>query len=224
MNSPFPGMDPYLEEHWRDVHHRFLTYACDAHARASAGRSTGRLEERVFVEPELGDARGIYPDLRVIEHPRRRAAGAEPSPQPTWRSPTRWSSTAARNRRRKGTSRSSMSASGNRVVTVMELLSESNKYPGDGQGILSEEATGVPARRRKSGGDRSVAGGQAGRGSAGQIGPRLALHHLPDLRITRAGSPTATKSTAPRRCGRSCRPLRCRCGNRTRTCPSTCRC
>jgi hypothetical protein len=29
MKSPFPGMDPYLEEHWRDVHHSFLTYARD---------------------------------------------------------------------------------------------------------------------------------------------------------------------------------------------------
>jgi len=29
MKSPFPGMDPYLEQHWRSVHHRLLTYmAC----------------------------------------------------------------------------------------------------------------------------------------------------------------------------------------------------
>lgn len=29
MKSPFPGMDPWLEDHWRDVHHSFLTYARD---------------------------------------------------------------------------------------------------------------------------------------------------------------------------------------------------
>jgi hypothetical protein len=30
MKSPFPGMDPYLELHWRDVHHSLCTYARDA--------------------------------------------------------------------------------------------------------------------------------------------------------------------------------------------------
>jgi hypothetical protein len=29
MKSPFPGMDPYLEQHWLDVHHRLATYARD---------------------------------------------------------------------------------------------------------------------------------------------------------------------------------------------------
>ncbi len=29
MLSPFPGMDPYFEHHWRDVHHRLVTYSCD---------------------------------------------------------------------------------------------------------------------------------------------------------------------------------------------------
>lgn len=29
MASPFPGMDPYLEQHWGDVHPSFITYARD---------------------------------------------------------------------------------------------------------------------------------------------------------------------------------------------------
>lgn len=29
MKSPFPGMDPYLEAHWRDVHTRLIVYASD---------------------------------------------------------------------------------------------------------------------------------------------------------------------------------------------------
>jgi hypothetical protein len=28
-DSPFPGMDPYLEYHWRSVHHRLITYLGD---------------------------------------------------------------------------------------------------------------------------------------------------------------------------------------------------
>jgi hypothetical protein len=29
MKSPFPGMDPYLEQHWRDVHSSLIIYARD---------------------------------------------------------------------------------------------------------------------------------------------------------------------------------------------------
>ena len=52
MKSPFPGMDPYLEEHWRDIHHRFLTYACDELQELLPRDLRARLEERVFVEPD----------------------------------------------------------------------------------------------------------------------------------------------------------------------------
>src|SRR5207237_4419329 len=78
--SPFPGMDPYLEAHWRDVHHRFTTYAADElQAQLPAGLRA-RVEERVFVESGEALSRGIYPDIRVIERDRgsalRSAAGA----------------------------------------------------------------------------------------------------------------------------------------------------
>ena len=29
MPSPFPGMDPYLEAHWGDVHTRLIVYGSD---------------------------------------------------------------------------------------------------------------------------------------------------------------------------------------------------
>ena len=29
MKSPFPGMDPYLERHWSDVHQALVTYIRD---------------------------------------------------------------------------------------------------------------------------------------------------------------------------------------------------
>jgi hypothetical protein len=95
MKSPFPGMDPYLESHWRDVHHSFLTYARDALQEYLPGDLRARLEERVFVEPDFDDARPEQATegyIEIIDV-----------------------------------------GSGNRVVTVVELLSESNKYPGDGQ-------------------------------------------------------------------------------------------
>ncbi len=29
MHSPFPGMDPYLEPFWGDVHQRLIVYSSD---------------------------------------------------------------------------------------------------------------------------------------------------------------------------------------------------
>jgi hypothetical protein len=123
-------MDPYLEEHWRDVHHRFLTYACDELQAQLPGDLRARLEERVYVEPEYGPARGIYPDVQVIEQPQRAGAAgvaadiqvAEPLIIHADREPAT-----------EGFIEIIDVGSGNRVVTAMELLSDSNKQPGDGQ-------------------------------------------------------------------------------------------
>ena len=125
-------MDPYLEDHWRDVHHRFLTYACDDMQEYLPNSLRARLEERVFVEPDVGDARSLYPDLHVIERRgvrdstvatlAKERSDTEPiiiygDPEP----PT------------EGFIEIIDVGSGNRVVTVIELLSASNKYAGDGQ-------------------------------------------------------------------------------------------
>lgn len=131
MKSPFPGMDPYLEEHWRDIHHSFLTYARDDLQEFLPRDLRARLEERVFVEPEDGDGRGIYPDLRVVEYPGRGGGGtalatdvavAEPLIIHGDNEPVT-----------EGFIEIIDVATGNRVVTVMELLNDSNKQPGPGQ-------------------------------------------------------------------------------------------
>ena len=67
MHSPFPGMDPYLEQYWGDVHHRSIVYLSDAIQKDLPGDLRARLDERVFVEPELGRPRQIVPDVRVVE-------------------------------------------------------------------------------------------------------------------------------------------------------------
>ena len=136
MNSPFPGMDPYLEEHWRDIHHRFLTYACDTLQEHLPGDLRARLEERAYVEPESGDGRGIYPDVRVVEYPASgggtaaaaEVAVAEPLVIERESEPVT-----------EGSIEIVDVASGNRVVTAVELLSESNKVPGEGQDLYRKK-------------------------------------------------------------------------------------
>src|SRR5438132_12477495 len=70
MASPFPGMDPYLERHWGDVHHGFITYARDQLRKVLPKDLRARVEERVFVESPESLAGTIVPDIRVLESPR----------------------------------------------------------------------------------------------------------------------------------------------------------
>src|SRR5262249_45102023 len=72
MASPFPGMDPYLERHWGDVHHSLITYVRDHLQRMLPKDLRARVEERVFVESPEDGYRAIIPDVRVIERGRRK--------------------------------------------------------------------------------------------------------------------------------------------------------
>ncbi len=70
MPSPFPGMDPYLESHWGDVHTSFVTYARDALQKRLPADLRARIEECVSVESPLEKDRKRKPDVRVVEDPR----------------------------------------------------------------------------------------------------------------------------------------------------------
>ena len=79
MPSPFPGMDPYLEAHWRDVHASLIIYASDALQGVLPGSLRARVEERVLLEtPQgIGD-HPLFPDVRVVEYHRKRGTQARP--------------------------------------------------------------------------------------------------------------------------------------------------
>src|SRR6266446_9983004 len=128
MPSPFPGMDPYLEKHWGDVHTSLVTYARNQLQKVLPKDLRARVEERVVISG-LGRPRSLYPDVRVIEtqgkrrRPVRGAASvaiAEPVELPD--EPETQTFVEIRD----------LSAD-SRVVTVLEVLSPSNKKPGDAQ-------------------------------------------------------------------------------------------
>src|SRR4051794_41615118 len=81
MPSPFPGMDPYLEAHWRDVHSRLIIYASDALQGVLPGSLRARVEERVLLEtPQgIGD-HPLFPDVRVVEYGPEVRRGPEKGP------------------------------------------------------------------------------------------------------------------------------------------------
>ena len=78
MPSPFPGMDPYLEAHWRDVHARLVIYSCDALQSVLPSSLRARVEERVLLETPQGVGKHpLFPDVRVIEYRREIQRGVE---------------------------------------------------------------------------------------------------------------------------------------------------
>ena len=126
MKSPFPGMDPYLEQYWGDVHTGLMVYMRDQINDQLPGDLQARVEEGISVDLK-DDQRTIYPDIQVAEQsapthgmselpPTTTMAVAQPHIIPLLdESPTeRHIEIVDPN-------------SGNRVVTAIEVLSPSNK-------------------------------------------------------------------------------------------------
>ncbi|HEX3152744.1 MAG TPA: DUF4058 family protein [Gemmataceae bacterium] len=125
MKSPFPGMDPYLEARWGDVHTRFMVYAADALTPQLPPNLVAHVEEYMSVVGAEEDDR-YASDVRVEETPANGHPGgttgsglvaiADPLVVPT-----------ALARRTLRSLRIIDPDSGNRVVTAIELLSRANK-------------------------------------------------------------------------------------------------
>lgn len=133
MESPFPGMDPYLEQHWRSVHHRLVTYAGDQLQAVLPRPFRVEVEERVFVAGVDDRGRSIYPDVYVVdrEHAREspgattnRVAIAEPIVIELPDEPITETYLEVID-----------AASGNQVIAAIEFLSPTNKQPGDGNDL-----------------------------------------------------------------------------------------
>lgn len=77
--SPFPGMDPWLEDSWSGVHTSLVTYARDQLQPQLGPGLVARLEERVYVESDFDEPQQYVPDVHVYDQgrrtPRRSARG-----------------------------------------------------------------------------------------------------------------------------------------------------
>jgi hypothetical protein len=75
--NPFPGMNPWLESYWGDIHTRLTAYACDAIQRQLPSSLLAHVEEYLAVEEKIDNqigTRRISPDIVVRE---REARGVE---------------------------------------------------------------------------------------------------------------------------------------------------
>jgi hypothetical protein len=130
MPSPFPGMDPFIEDQkWTGFHNRFINELGDTLVALLRPRYEVEPEERIYVETTEGDTHSFRADVAVAEglpHARRNVTSSavldiEPRvyalPMP------------ATSEEREGYL--VIRKAGERaVVTVIELLSPTNKRPG----------------------------------------------------------------------------------------------
>jgi hypothetical protein len=71
-SNPLPGMNPWLEAYWGDIHTRLTTYSCDEIQAQLPPELQARVEEYLSVfEPdeESRKLRRIAPDVHIVEQP-----------------------------------------------------------------------------------------------------------------------------------------------------------
>ncbi len=132
MKSPFPGMDPYLEAHWRDVHTRLQTYICDALQEQLPRELVARVEEEVAIDADrpVGPGNRMRPDVSVAEDWQiAQAAGSAAGPA------TMAAAEPLVFQRQEDVQRhvEILDAEGGRVITAIEVLSPSNRTRGAGR-------------------------------------------------------------------------------------------
>lgn len=132
MPSPFPGMNPYIEQPavWEDFHTRFMTAAAEVIAAQVEPRYFVKIEERLFLHEPFAAGRDGYgrPDLSVLSGDERAAAptgGTATAAPATVYAPEEEEASQRYLEVRDRQSRA--------VVTVVELLSPANKESKDGR-------------------------------------------------------------------------------------------
>ncbi len=131
MKSPFPGMDPYLESHWGDVHASMAIYARDQLRAQMPPDLKVRVEEYIAVEDAepLNDTRHYVPDVRVHERAPQSATLSE-SISATAVADEPWIVSRYIEPPTQREIRISDAKEGGRLVTVIEILSPTNKTSG----------------------------------------------------------------------------------------------
>jgi hypothetical protein len=139
MKSPFPGMDPYLERHWPDVHSTFMVYAKQQLNGQLPSELRASVEECLSVAAEDERSRVVYPDVSIAEL-RTSSFGLQSEPSGVivadpFEIPIPMESPPLRHLEIVDV------ANGNRIVTVIELLSPANKMTSAGRAAYRKKQT-----------------------------------------------------------------------------------
>jgi hypothetical protein len=132
--SPFPGMDPYLEQLWGDVHTRLVNAICDQVQQQLPASLVARMESRVLIEDESQQKhRERRPDVHVAADSRGGGTAVLESPPATASEPDLYLIEVSSEPETQPYIEIRDAESGGRVITTIELISPSNKHSGIGQ-------------------------------------------------------------------------------------------
>jgi hypothetical protein len=67
MKNPFPGMNPWLEEYWRDVHARLLVHASEQLNDRLPDELRARVDERLVIDIDEEKPQTYVPDVAITE-------------------------------------------------------------------------------------------------------------------------------------------------------------
>lgn len=143
MPSPFPGMDPYLENPalWPGVHQSLITYIRDALQPELRPRYHARIGERLYVVQTFHT---LYPDVTVVEQPIRETLVLD-RPQVTFLAPDAPLRVAVEPTELREPFVEIVHTDSGEVVTVIEVLSPANKTPGEGHRLYRRKQREVLA-------------------------------------------------------------------------------
>jgi hypothetical protein len=145
MPSPFPGMDPYLEHPalWPDVHQRLIVALADSLGPTLRPRYRVAVEERVYVTDVEGPLFIGRPDVSVVNAGPPTGMGTS---APIALVEPRVVEVPLPDRIREGYLEVRDIATG-QVVTMVELLSPTNKRAGEGRRLYEEKRLQVLGTR-----------------------------------------------------------------------------
>ncbi len=166
MKSPFPGMDPFIEcQEWEDFHSRFNNLLADTLTPSIEPDYFVRVERRVYVESHGTGATNVrQTDVAIVDRQPGLASGRESVGSPSL---VAVECLLPMPEERRETYLLIRQRSSQRVVTVIELLSPTNKRSGaDGRveylkkrsELLSSEAHLVEIDLLRGGKDLPVIG------------------------------------------------------------------
>ncbi|MGH8060045.1 MAG: DUF4058 family protein [Candidatus Entotheonellia bacterium] len=139
MPSPFPGMDPYLERRsmWPDVHNSFIVGMRDALAPQVAPAYYVAIEERTYlVALDIAEFIG-RPDAAIVASPTEARPAGEAGPATAVASMAQTVLLPLYEEVREGYLEI-RAAQTHALVTAIEMLSPSNKAPGEGRRVYEE--------------------------------------------------------------------------------------
>ncbi len=193
MPSPFPGMDPYLEDPggWLGIHNPLIAYLCEDLNERLGSRYIARCDERLLVESTEGRRRGIYPDVVLVEKPVGRAKteqSASPAGTALVSEPIRIRIATAAFREARVEIRD---RKGGHVVTAIEILSPSNKTHGESgrdlylkkqKEVLASTASLVEIDLLRAG-EWALALPKSGAGAAGEFDYLVSISRASDREV-----------------------------------------